>query len=252
MRTKYMLCRCPRGCCKGFPFCEHPSLLLYKCMTLFVGCCRLLWCCGVKGERGKKVQELLFDELWRETKRQMRSIQVKQHLFKADRLVHNTAGSNTAVPNTAIPITAVSNTAVSNTAVSGTTFARIRPVTRPVRPSSTRLLDNAIFDLTARCTWPSCQPAVLIACVPYALQMFTHVPSLAPVNVLIAFHQVGNLVPYGRLRIKDHRILFMPPSYHRECLSFRSRHYLGDLTTGNGNATRVMILFDLFLHTIRP
>lgn len=31
---------------------------------------------GVKGERGKKVQEFLFDELWRETKRQMRSIEV--------------------------------------------------------------------------------------------------------------------------------------------------------------------------------
>ncbi len=29
-----------------------------------------------QGERGKKVQELLFDELWRETKRQMRSIEV--------------------------------------------------------------------------------------------------------------------------------------------------------------------------------
>lgn len=31
---------------------------------------------GLQGERGKRVQELLFDELWRETKRQMRSIEV--------------------------------------------------------------------------------------------------------------------------------------------------------------------------------
>lgn len=29
-----------------------------------------------QGERGKRVQELLFDELWRETRRQMRSIEV--------------------------------------------------------------------------------------------------------------------------------------------------------------------------------
>lgn len=35
-----------------------------------------LFFCQMKGDRGKKVQELLFDELWRETKRQMRSIQV--------------------------------------------------------------------------------------------------------------------------------------------------------------------------------
>lgn len=45
--------------------------------------CHRLWfsgsghaCAAVQGERGKKVQELLFDELWRETKRQMRSIEV--------------------------------------------------------------------------------------------------------------------------------------------------------------------------------
>lgn len=35
-----------------------------------------------EGERGKKVQELLFDELWRETKRQMRSIQVSEMMLK--------------------------------------------------------------------------------------------------------------------------------------------------------------------------
>ncbi|CBN76003.1 conserved unknown protein [Ectocarpus siliculosus] len=35
-----------------------------------------------EGERGKKVQELLFDELWRETKRQMRSIEVSEMMLK--------------------------------------------------------------------------------------------------------------------------------------------------------------------------
>lgn len=47
----------------------------------------------VKGQRGKKVQELLFDELWRETKRQMRSIQVKSHLFNEGRRDPNAAVS---------------------------------------------------------------------------------------------------------------------------------------------------------------
>ncbi|CAM9363868.1 unnamed protein product [Scytosiphon promiscuus] len=35
-----------------------------------------------EGERGKRVQELLFDELWRETKRQMRSIEVSEMMLK--------------------------------------------------------------------------------------------------------------------------------------------------------------------------
>ncbi|CAM9832338.1 unnamed protein product [Pylaiella littoralis] len=35
-----------------------------------------------EGERGKKVQEFLFDELWRETKRQMRSIEVSEMMLK--------------------------------------------------------------------------------------------------------------------------------------------------------------------------
>eukprot|EP00903_Cladosiphon_okamuranus_P008796 g8425.t1 len=35
-----------------------------------------------EGERGKRVQEFLFDELWRETKRQMRSIEVSEIMLK--------------------------------------------------------------------------------------------------------------------------------------------------------------------------
>lgn len=49
----------PRGVARSFPLSSLANVLS-----------------RLQGERGKKVQEFLFDELWRETKRQMRSIEV--------------------------------------------------------------------------------------------------------------------------------------------------------------------------------